>query len=141
MVKDVFRLYLSMLETVQFTRNLGRMATLFPTRFKRFQNQKRARRSGLPEADAADDAGGVVHEDEALGEVEVLEVAGVAAADVEASEVDEGLHVVEGLEHALEPLLAADALQGGVAELLVVGFALAEGDLGDFEVRASFPWW
>src|SRR5205823_13918026 len=90
--------------------------------------------SVLPERHATSDPGLVGHDGDVRVELEV-DLLGVAAADVEVIEVRQGPEVVDRPPHPLVPLLLADFLASGVAELLVVRLALAERMVRQLEVR------
>lgn len=62
-------------------------------------------------------------------------MAGVAAAEVAPVEVDEGLQGGERPADAAAPFVRSDPGEGRVAQLLVVGLALAERVVGELEVR------
>ena len=88
----------------------------------------------LPELDPAQDARGVVHDGDVVVEVLAGHPAGVPASDVEVVEEQQGPEVGDGLVHPFVPALLTDLFAGGLAQLLVVGLALAEGLVGDLEV-------
>src|SRR6185312_7092721 len=81
-----------------------------------------AARGSCPEPDAAEEAGLVGDHGHVRREALAIEVLGVAAAEVEAPVVEEGLHRPEGRADAPVPLAVAGGLAGGVAE---VGLVLA----------------
>ena len=87
----------------------------------------------FPEPDAAAHSEFVGDEFDVVGEME-FDGAGVATADVEAGEVGEDAEGFDGFLDAAVPAAFADFFEGGVAELLFVGLAFAEGVVGKFEV-------
>src|SRR5262245_34174993 len=91
------------------------------------------RASVPPEGDTALHAG-LVRDDGAVrieGEVDLL---GVAAADIQVIEAGEPAQIADRLHHSFVPACAADLLACGVAELLIVGFAVAEGVMRDLKM-------
>src|SRR6478672_11180657 len=71
----------------------------------------------IPEPDPPGDASRVVDDRGLWTQVDV-EVDGVATADVQVVEEEQGVDVVHRLLHPVVPLLLAHALAGGVADLL-----------------------
>src|SRR5207247_9460886 len=91
-------------------------------------------RRRFPEPEASGDASRVVDDRGLRTQVDV-EVHGVATADVEVVEEEQGVDVADRLPNPLVPLLLAHPLASGVADLLVVGLALAERVMGQLDVR------
>src|SRR4051812_44127524 len=66
-----------------------------------------------------------------------LDLPGVAATDIETVEVGQPAQIADRLLDALVPSLAADFLARRIAELLVVGLAIAERMMGELEMRCQ----
>src|SRR5262249_43955284 len=64
---------------------------------------------------------------------------GIATSHVEVVEVRERAQTGNGLLDPLAPLLVADSLARGVAELLVEGLTFAERLMSDFEMGKELP--
>src|SRR6476620_12033991 len=79
----------------------------------------------VPELDAADDAF-VVGDEVDIPRQPPVEQAGIAAADMQLVEIQQGAQHGDHLQHAAPPLLLADLLQRRIADILVVGQRLVD---------------
>src|SRR5262245_61624968 len=91
-------------------------------------------KSVAPQRRPALQARGVV-DDADVGIERERDLLGVAAADIEVIEVGQPAHVGDRLLDPFVPAHRANLLARGVAELLVVGLALAERMMRELEMR------
>src|SRR6185369_12320623 len=91
-----------------------------------------------PEGDTALHAG-LVRDDGDIRLEREVDLLSVAAADEQMIEVGQPPHVADRPLDPVVPARAADLLARGVAELLVVRLAMAEGVVGNLQMRRQTP--